>query len=94
MQYTFTTDNDFLADVIVGVSRIVENSVLLENQPGNLFTSSNASAISHLLTCIMHTITMGNHDPNDSLLDYELEAWLSVADKLKRASGVIETLKT
>ena len=87
MQYTFTTENDFLADTIIGVSRIVENSVLFENEPGMVFTKENAMALLHLLTCVMHTI--GDHNPNDHLLPAEIESWLSVANKFGSAADTI-----
>ena len=88
MQYTFTTDNDYLADIIIGVSRIVENSAIVgESEPSLAFTYETAMSIRQLMTCIWQTLSDYKLDTN--LLPNEIETWLAAADRLGQAAQAI-----
>ena len=87
MQYTFTTDNDYLADTIIGVSRIVENSAMVDSEPSLAFTYETAMSIRNLMTCIRQTLSDYKLDTN--LLPNEMEAWLAAADRLEQAAQAI-----
>ena len=87
MQYTFTTDDEFIADILTGVSRIIENSSMRLDRPSKAFTQETAMALRRLMVCIDHTVRdnrIGDNQPKDALTH-----WLVAADVLEDVAHAI-----